>query len=170
MHLMDFVVLIGVLLTLIQTVYIMATFHAARVSATAGQPPLLKRRHFMIMSALALLSWGAFAFDYYSRSTTIHHEVLGSWARTGPAFIIDVLTGNLLEYKNAHHLLLILTLPLANVDRMTDTRLAKSAEYSITGNLETLATTLPPSFGTGIGPGTYIMNFECGIDSYNNSS
>src|SRR5437899_1160272 len=86
MHLMDFVVAVGVLLTLIQTAYIMLTFHSASVSAASGTPKPLMRRHFLVMGVLTLSSWVAFGFDYYSRRESEPSDFIASRSHTGNLF------------------------------------------------------------------------------------
>lgn len=78
MHVMDIIVVIGVAATITQTGYIAVTYHNTAYQTVAPRPRVA-RRHFLLMSSLALISWAAVAFDYYDRHHSNPGDVLMGW-------------------------------------------------------------------------------------------
>jgi hypothetical protein len=158
MHsLIDWVVGVGVLLTFVQTIYMMLTFHSARAAATAGAPVPFSRRHFVVMSMLTLLSWGAVAANQYLIPIK-KGDLVSNWGISGDLnFFIEIATQNIIEYEDKDKLIVILTVPVSNVDRMTDTRIAKSSTYSITGKNELMSVAAKPDLGKGLPIGVYAV-------------
>src|ERR1700730_17130985 len=107
MQVLDVIVVIGVVATIIQTGYIAKTYHSAgRISSHQPQPT---RRHFLVMSSFALISWAVVAFDYYDRHHHTGGNIVLSWgAQPDLTFYMNVNTIPLLEYRDSHKLVLTL--------------------------------------------------------------
>ena len=56
------------------------------------------------------------------------------WGRAPDSYYAFVNSHALLEYKDTFKFMLILSVPYSDVDRMTDTRIAKSKMFTITGD------------------------------------
>jgi hypothetical protein len=64
-------------------------------------------------------------------------DVIKGWGHRGDALFIQVNSRLLLDYKDHFKMILIMEVPYANIDRMTDTNIEKSALFTIT-DAETL--------------------------------
>jgi hypothetical protein len=154
---MDVIVIIGVLATIIQTVYMAITFHTAKVSNAAGTPAPLKRRHFVIMGLLTLLAWGAFGFDYYSRANIRSGNLVVGWGGGPGNCGVSVDTTTILEFAKTYKMVGICGVHDPLVDGMEDERITISAPFTILpGVIQIISTrenksiNLPPGGPYGI--------------------
>jgi len=135
---MNWIVVVGVLATIIQTVvYLAVTFRPTETAlfsdhAAPIQVPNRIRLYFAGMGLLTLISWAAIGFDYFTRPPL------------APAVLIDYgFDGNnqfhgiarLRHWPDFEHYkaILITRTAFADRDRMTDTWIAKSVPYTING-------------------------------------
>lgn len=133
-----------IILTAAQLLYTALMYHGdrARVVENSAKPP---RRPLVIIGLFMLLTWAAVGFDYYDR----HYGQLpplyvDDWGiGPGDVFYAIFNSAPLVRYKSDHKVLLILRVPYADIDPMTDTAIAKSDAYSITGQEMTLAKAKP---------------------------
>jgi hypothetical protein len=79
-----------------------------------------QRRHPTLVIALFMLfTWAAVAFDIYDRNCPSEN------------YQMTINTPLLQQYRNDHKLMLLVRAVFADVDRMSDTKIEKSALYSI---------------------------------------
>src|SRR5262245_42741002 len=96
----------------------------------------------VLVAILAILSWVAVAFDYAERHRRpfAYTAVVKQWRVAAPlSYFLEANATALFEFKSSHNLMLILCVPYADTDRMTDKLIEKSHPYTIVGNAIMLA-------------------------------
>jgi hypothetical protein len=88
------------------------------------------------------------------------NELILSWGssqQSGAPYIL-VNSRLLLQYADSFKMLLVLNVPYANIDKMTDACIEKSAMFTITGEVTTIAIKLqtPPNLRLPLSPDTKI--------------
>jgi hypothetical protein len=106
------------------------------------------KRYVFVVAALAVASWCAVVFDYYERHSNrdfSYSAVVNSWGINGspPSYYLVANANALSDYKSKFKLMLILRVPYGDVDRMTDSRIEKSALYTIVAPAVTLLHVVP---------------------------
>ena len=146
---MDYIVAVGVVLTLIQTIYIAIPVHAAR-HAAMSEKTASWRGHLWAMVVMMLGAWAAFGFDYYDRHAHMDNFPCSLISEWGPSpdgsFHMNIDSSSLSSYANNYKIAFILNIPYTNIDRMTDTLIEKSELYTITNGFQSLAITGPHTF------------------------
>jgi hypothetical protein len=129
----EWATIIGLPLTIAQTLYVALTFHQSQISAAKGDPPLTSYRHLLIMSVIAVISWSVFAAaQFLNKPSTIFADaVVNEWKYHGGIFGVDVRGEPLLQFKSDYNIILYVKPPIPGADRMTDTHGIKSKEYTI---------------------------------------
>ncbi|MEZ0220346.1 MAG: hypothetical protein ACAH22_08630 [Tardiphaga sp.] len=121
--------------TIVAAGFTIAEFFRKRARGTraAAWP---SKAPIVIVAVLAVVSWGAVAFDYFDRHSRpfAYSAVINQWGIAAPLnYYLEANTSALSEYKATHKLMLILRVPFAEFDRMTDKNVEKSGLYSISG-------------------------------------
>src|SRR5437667_11565287 len=100
----DWVIVIGLPLAAIQTIYISLTYHNTKLAQATGAQPPASRRHLLIMSVLAIISWSLFAADhFFPRTETIFADsVLGGWRYEHGVFNVDIHGEQLQNFKTEY--------------------------------------------------------------------
>jgi hypothetical protein len=159
--LMNWVVGIGVLATIIQTiVYIFATFRGTEgalfsEAAAPVEVPKKVRRYFLAMALLTLVSWGAVAFDYLTRTPPPVAAIMNYGFDAQDQFHAVVMFRNWLDFQHSKAILVTRT-SWADRDRMTDTWIAKSIPYTIDGPQMVLVTINKNQMRFAANQGNYI--------------
>jgi hypothetical protein len=65
------------------------------------------------------------------------------WGERGDAWAMTVNSRRLWDYRDKFKMMMVLEVPHANIDRMTDTSIDKSTTFTITGDLVNLAVPIP---------------------------
>jgi hypothetical protein len=134
----------------IQTIYIGATFHRKE-----GKPVEGRTSHFqrptLVVAVLMLLTWASVGYDYYDRhyrssAPTPVVEAYGVTPGPGGGFMATVNGAEMQEYHSDYKAILIVRVAYANVDEMTDPRIEKSTEYTITNGPMLMAVVPHPEF------------------------
>jgi hypothetical protein len=86
-------------------------------------------------------------------------DIAINWGATGQGtFWITADERPVEQYKDNYKLILILNVPISNVDKMTDTNISKSSLYTITGDAsEMFSAPLTQNLGNGLPPGQYMV-------------
>jgi hypothetical protein len=112
-------------------------------AATMQINQISRRRHpTLVMALFMVFTWAAVAFDIYDRNSQPenYQMIVESYGNQPPkTYFMNVNTSLLQQYRNDHKLMLLVRAVFADVDRMSDTRIEKSAIYSIPGAQLTLA-------------------------------
>ena len=66
-------------------------------------------------------------------------DLIPVWGEQGGGLVMTVNSRRLRDYRDKFKMMMVLEVPYTNIDRMTDTSIAKSTTYTITGDLVTLA-------------------------------
>jgi hypothetical protein len=129
----EWAIIIGLPLTIAQTIYVALTYHSSTVAQAAGNPPRTSRRHLLIMSIIALISWSLFAAGQFLGKPKIifADAIINKWSYNGGVFAMDVRGDPLLEFKNDDDIVLYVKPPVSGADYMTDERGIKSKRYTI---------------------------------------
>ena len=129
----EWATIIGLPLTIAQTIYVALTYHSSTVAQAAGNPPRTSRRHLLIMSVIALISWSLFAAGQFLGKPKIifADAIINKWSYNGGVFSMDVRGDPLLEFKNDDDLVLYVKPPVSGADYMTDEHGIKSKRYTI---------------------------------------
>jgi hypothetical protein len=129
----EWVIIIGLPLTIAQTIYVALTYHSSTVAQAAGNPPRTSRRHLLIMSVIAVISWSLFAAgQFLEKPRTIFADaIVNGWSYDSGTFAVDVRGDPLLEFKDADDLVLYVQPPIPGADYMTDEHGIKSRQYTI---------------------------------------
>jgi hypothetical protein len=94
-----------------------------------------QRRHPTLVIALFMLfTWAAVAFDIYDRNcpSENYQMIIANLGNSPPrTYFMTINTPLLQQYRNDHKLMLLVRAVFADVDRMSDTKIEKSALYSI---------------------------------------
>jgi hypothetical protein len=126
-----------------QLIYAATTFHSDRGRVTneaAGAKP--PKRPIFIIGSLMALTWLVAGFDIYDRHNQPEdfQSSLGTYGHSPPLTFFWVIdTGKMKKYAADYKLVLVVRGDFANIDRMTDERIEKSALYTITGSPVNLA-------------------------------
>jgi hypothetical protein len=96
-------------------------------------------------------------FGAFAAPTPIN--IAASFGLAGSTAYMDADTSKIREYRDDHKIALIVYIPVAQIDSMTDTRIAKSVPYSITGDRETLSLNITDKLTEGVQPGIYSIDF-----------
>lgn len=134
----------------VQTLYIGLTYHRGQGEAVE-KTRLAFRRSALVVGILMLLTWAAVGWDYYDRyshRTLATQPLVISWGATPGPDLVTGPNGTLMgipsytmlinahplfeAYGEKHKAMMIVRVPYANVDRMVDTAIEKSAAYTIT--------------------------------------
>jgi hypothetical protein len=151
---MDWCTLISTVAAIIAAIYAMLTYHRPRGQAVDKQNTsvtTLSRSQSIIPITLALVAWGAVAFNYADLHYLSVPPTPGDYIQEygvhgvngGVSYIMKVNTKQLLQYSEAYKLAFVIRVQYADRDRMTDTAIEKSGLYTITDSTIILA---HPSF------------------------
>jgi hypothetical protein len=125
----------------IAALYAVISYHWPRAARdNAGGSHRARRVGFPVV--IAVIAWAAVAFDYYDRHSQPlppRPEVIQLYGMSPSGFIAHVDTRPLLSHRHDSRLILIVRVIYTDVDRMTDTAIAMSAPYTITGDPTDLA-------------------------------
>ena len=127
--------------TIIAAIFTVLAFFK-RPSAKGATTGRASKASILSMAVLALVSWIAVAFDYFERHSRpfAYNAVLNQWGVAAPlSYFLEANVTALAEYKSSERLMLILRVPYAEADRMSDRIIEKSRAYTITGNAVMLA-------------------------------
>jgi hypothetical protein len=132
-----------VAIAVLQTLFAMPTFIRELAGMRAGTDSGAVKaapsgRLVIIMVAVVLLSWGAVAFDYYTRHYIPSPEQVSllDWGSLAPNTFFMTVNADNLHANQGDKLMLLVRVNISDIDKMTDTRIEKSSLYSITtGNM-----------------------------------
>jgi nitrogen fixation protein len=129
----DWAIIVGLPLTIAQTLYVALTYHSSKVSQAAGHPARTSYRHLLIMSVLAVISWSLFAAEKFLGGPKIlfADAVVNDWSYQNGEFHVGIRGDPLLEFKDDDDLVLNVKPPIPGADYMTDPHGIKSSTYSI---------------------------------------
>jgi hypothetical protein len=145
----DWCVFVGTACTLLMLLYAILERHFPKDRTMA------EKSRSRLPFALAFLAVGAFAADaidrhFFNTPPVPIIQEYGMLPGGAGGFFANINTGPLLSYKDTDKLLLIMRVAYADVDRMTDNRIDKSTEYTITGLVTQLALVLPLNYKMNI--------------------
>jgi hypothetical protein len=88
----EWATVVGLPLTILQTLYVALTYHSSKISQAAGAPPQSSYRHLLIMSIIALISWSIFAAaQYWGKPKIIFADaIVNDWFYNGGVFGVHV--------------------------------------------------------------------------------
>jgi hypothetical protein len=139
MTIVDIGAVIATIATVISAIYGGLAYHSRQKAEGSAAGGFSNNLPIFIMVALAILAWGAVAFDYYDRSNQQTGNYVEGWNASPPVYVMQVNTKYLIKYKSSHRLMTLERVNYADRDVMTDTIIEKSGLYSITGGSITLA-------------------------------
>jgi hypothetical protein len=96
-------------------------------------------RPTLFMIVLTVIVVGSVGYDIYDRRNQVHRESVVSWGAAGDNYHMAVVTQGLEEFAKTHRMMLILRPSLMGIDPATDTNIAKSTLYTISGSVVVLA-------------------------------
>lgn len=123
----------------------LANAYAQWPRGTVTGSPTKINRAVVLMAALTAIVVGAVGYDVYDRNHQVQRDSVVSWGAAGTAFHMAVTTHDLQNAAKTQRMMLILRPVLMGSDPMTDTNIAKSGLFTISGPTVVLAiSSLPP--------------------------
>jgi hypothetical protein len=136
--------LIAAISTLVLAAYAALGYHMPRSQGVAPSSVERTRGSFprWVVILLVALSWGGVGFDFYDRHYGGSDAPIAilQWGIRAPLVYEASIDGDkLIKYKNDFKLMLIVRVPFADKDRMTDRTIEKSSLYTIEDHTMVLA-------------------------------
>jgi hypothetical protein len=99
---------------------------------SANQPVIL-------MALLSVIVVGTVGYDIYDRHHQVYHDSVISWGAAGDNYHMIVTTLDLQDLTKTHRMMMIIRPSIMGADPMTDTNIAKSGLFTISGPAVALA-------------------------------
>ncbi len=96
-------------------------------------------RPVILMALLSAIVVGAVGYDIYDRHHQVYRDNVISWGAAGDNYHMVVATHDLQDLTKTHRMMMIVRPNIMGPDPMTDTNIAKSGLFTISGSAVTLA-------------------------------